>query len=205
MTFDWREQDNKLAYLIKESFEFYNIILSYEDVNFFLHVYIEYWGCGFISRRVKYKTRNKALPLSTHNLGIYCLCKLLFNSTLRDYVALLLHCPRLVEGWRLQISLTTLHSVYMCLSQVRSLYFSGCRLLLYIIFVFRFYILYNNLAVSFLVWIVLHCHIGVFSCWLWCIYIPSFEILIAPRAAAVYSYKLTRRGGGRRYLHLKNM
>ena len=51
-------------------------------------------------------------------------------------------CPRLGEAWDPAYMFN--HATFcMCLSQVRSLYFSGCRLLVRYIFVFRLFFVHK--------------------------------------------------------------
>ena len=88
-------------------------------------------------------------PFSTDFFSSFLCCTVLPLSKVRGRVGIPLTC------------LTPPHYLCMCLSQVRILKFSGCRLFMCNIFVFRsFFYIYK--AVSFLVWIVLHCQIGAF-------------------------------------------
>ena len=76
-----------------------------------------------------------------------------------SFLILLHHCLR-VEGVGIPLScLTPPYSLCMCLSQGRSLWFSGCRLLMCYMFVFRLFLI-RPLVFSFELFYI--CHFGAF-------------------------------------------
>ena len=77
--------------------------------------------------------------------------KILVSSSCKKWFVLMLYCYTTVPGkGRVGIPLTCLtppHYLCMCLSQVRSLLFSGCRLFMCYIFVFRSFFYIKRLLV----------------------------------------------------------
>ena len=86
-----------------------------------------------------------------------------FIYIVRSYVVLLYHCPMLGGGLGSRLHVKPRHIMYICACPKSG----ACNSVVVVCFICATYLFFFiNKVVSFLVWIVLHCHFGAFYSWL---------------------------------------